>query len=340
MEAARRGAFDEAEFAKTLLEPSDIQVPPGAYGQPGRTVSVPGLRSTLAEQVKSKQAERARTVTPEAASFFGEGFPAGEYDEDVLTPMAAGLRQREERKSIESEGRKNRATQIEVAKIYAGAQKGAGFGGDMAAEGVHPIVAWARKINTGQATLSQLAQGKDGKHRDAVVKYMADHNMGIMTPTIQAKLTQYNKAKASIAKIRKTFNAIQEAESFSERAGATLQLNAEVKGLSRNIGRSQGETGVFTDADKLDFANIIQPGGGGIGTSISANFAPDFARGRLDSLDEFIESIRQREFTGFEELTGDTLATEQNRPSAGAGPVIGTERKKRRINPATGEFEE
>lgn len=338
-EAARKSGFEELQTLAQQPDPSEVNIPAGGYGQPARTMQTPGMRAVLAEtlaaKAKSEREGRMREVSPEAAGLMG--VPAGSYDADVLQEAGATKRTQITRDAMATEGARNRANQLEVARINASGRNPQVSADDDGLE------SWAKKLNTGQVSISNVPPGKNGTYRNAVVQHLESTGRGIMTPKIKDRIDQFVNAKASLDKIEDTFERIQNAESASERLGATLQLNAEVTGLSRGVGRSLGEKGVFTDQDKLDMAKIIQPGGGGIMTGILAHTAPEMGRDRIRQLRAFMDKVREREFKGFEELTGGEVLARDRTEAAGkqdgagakgrkdsagpVGPAIGTRKK-------------
>lgn len=327
MEESRKAAFAESEHYSKLFEPPDTQgatgspftgghtttipgqhpsihVPEGGYGQPATDIQPTGMRAMMAAQEAQKRSERQRTVNPEQAATLG--LPAGQYDEDIFKPVAEAAQGRQTRASIEGEGTKNRTSQERIANIYASANRGLSAGGAGAStedlQNDQTVMGYVGKLNSGEATLSQVPSGKQGGFmRDKVVRVMTGMDLSIMTPKMQEKLSQFIPAQAAVEKLEGTLSDIQNAQGFVATSAATMQLNREVKAFSRLVGRAIGEKGVFTDADKDDFANLLQPWGGGVTTAITANVAPEYSAQVLKELKKLMDKVKQREFAGVRE---------------------------------------
>jgi hypothetical protein len=301
-EAARKASFDEAEFYNKMFEVpggTEVQVPEGGYGQPATSIQPTGMKSHLLGLADIERQKRMRTVSPELSK--AAGVPAGEYDADVLREAGDTARTTATRASTEREGALNRQNQLRVASIYS-ANKGttaAAGGGTPEAE----LDNWAKMLNSGEATLSQVPLGRNGSFRNAVIQRLMGGNMAVMTPKMQEKLTQFIPANAAVDKIEETLSRMLNSEGL-EKGAASLQLAAEVKGLSRLVGRSIGEKGVFTDQDKNDFATLMMPGGSSWTAPVIAMMAPEMAADRLKNLRALMARVKQREFAGVEERTG------------------------------------
>lgn len=298
-------------------------IPEGGYGQPAMEVAPQTLQAKMAQKIQADRAARMRTVSPEMASLLD--VPAGEYESDLLRAASekrtaedtqAAITRRAEMSDAAAMARERAGnqTQIDVANINAKARADAAGGSIGDVEAMH----WAQLLSTGEAKLPNVPS----RLKRAVVNQMFGANMAVMTPKLEAKLDQFITAEASINHIQETLTRMNGASGM-EKMSAALQLDTEVKALSRNIGRSMGEKGVFTDADKADFASLIGYGAGAPGgAAVWSMMAPEEAQKRIDAAIRLIEGVKQRELSNFSARTG-------GRNVAGATGSVGTSTRKK-----------
>lgn len=326
-ESARRAVIEEAEFMSKMPgapgpggeeQPhAPLEIPEGGFGQPARTITPPTsgqtLQAQIAGKIKEARALRHRTVDGGVAERLG--VPPGEYDSDILGAMTkrsesdsdnAASMAREQagnRTQLQTTAMNNR-TQIEVAKLNAAGRGGGTGSGPDGSFTDQDAANYATMLSSGEARLSQVPT----KVRTAVINKMFGMNLAASTPALEKKVDEFTGAQAALDKIAGSLKRFTEASGV-EKIGAGLQYKVDITALSRLIGRSLGEKGVFTNQDKEDFEQIV-----GIGTKIpivgaaaGAYFAPELAADRIEQLKALMERVKERTFQNFAGRTGGRL---------------------------------
>lgn len=114
------------------------------------------------------------------------------------------------------------------------------------------------------------------------------------------KLDAGKQAFDAFIPIEESFRKFRETSLLNpvDKAMAGAQLNSEVQAMSRTIGRALGEKGVFTDADKADFATFIYPG------LVLSTLRPEDAEKRLNGAKAVINRAIARQAKTFYERYG------------------------------------
>lgn len=311
MEDARAARLKEVEAMEKLPGPPmvgptetgealqgqhpEMTIPAGGYGAPPMTIRPRTAQEVqaqdLAKHIQQKRAEVGIRPRINVQDSVAEkvGVPAGDYDTEELDLLEG---------SLDREGQDRRAAAQNKTTLAAAALRGT-------ETSELDQKRWATMLSTGEAKLAQVPL----RERTKVVNKMFGMNLAILTPQMESKLDQFHEASQALSKIEEDLAGLREAKTAAEKLEWATQLNADVNGLSRTVGRSLGEKGVFTDADKKDFASIVGFGAGLMpgGAAVGALFAPDAADARLKKLQDFMEKVKTERIKSFSKRTGGRM---------------------------------
>lgn len=317
MEDARAARFAEAKAMEDLPGPPMVgpqedgsaltgnhpvvDIPEGGYGAPPTQIQPRTREQVLRDNLASKIQERratagidreAQQVNIDDSTAEEIEVPAGKYDREALT----AIDQQRDRKAADVRAREQNATTLAAANARAG-----GDDADADETATH----YAEMLASGEIkTISGVP--KDRGLRTKVVNKMFDLKLAILTPKLEAKIDHFNEARSSLDHIASAMENLKAAKGFMPNSEAALQLEAEINGLSRSVGRAMGEKGVFTDADKNDFASIMGFAAGVFpgSAAIAALVAPGASEKRVQRLYELMDRVKDREITNFGKRTG------------------------------------
>ncbi len=274
-----------------------IHIPEGGYGAPPLDIRPRTreqvLRENLAAKIEQARAERAaQRVHIDDSTAEDIEVPAGDYDPEALT----AIDQSRDRKQQLTTSREQNATTLAAANARAGSE-------DLDSD--ESATNYAQMLSTGEIkTLSSVPRERG--FRTKVVNKMFDLHLAILTPKLEAKIDHFNEARSSLDHIADQLQSLKDAKGFKANSEEALQLEADVNGLSRAVGRAMGEKGVFTDADKADFASIMGFGAGVFpgSTAVMALITPEASEARIKKLYQLMDRVKDREITNFGKRSG------------------------------------
>ena len=186
------------------------------------------------------------------------------------------------------------------------------------------IDAMANQVATGQVQLSTIPVG--GGVRIRVLINLATRGTAIPDKEILSKSMAFSDALSAVEELKSKLDVLINTDPVNvvDYGRALIEFDAMRNSFARNVGRSLGEKGVFTDQDKADFARLL-----GFGMPVTA-VVPQFSRDRLLSLESFMSKTYERNFAAYEKKVQAKLAlgnTAANAPTNSVPSIIGEVRK-------------
>ncbi len=180
-----------------------------------------------------------------------------------------------------------------TAREVAGIRSGGGPGGEnMGTE------AWLNLVETGQAKLSDIVEGKT-KQRTAVVKLAAERGSTVLSPKVRETVNQLSAARGILDQIKALSASVNVAgegigrfaEGAKSAARGFLQTNIDDavydttrEGFLATISRATGERGVLTDRDALRAKQLLP----------KRSDSRETAQYKLHQLEQFLNGMEAR----------------------------------------------
>jgi len=294
----------------------DLGIPSGTQVQPQT------LQDVLAQNIKQKMEEsraaaqgaaegRRLDVSPEQARAMGLPEGAGKGLDSALLPFLAS--RPEESITVQPgvapdivgpKGGTFKKSELDLMKEQAGNRTkekvaretnatrlaaASGAGGDPAV-----VQEYADRLNSGQIKFSEVPRQARGE----VLKAMGLSGKGILTQDMQGKLEQFTEANQAVQQIKQGIEDFTNAPMGTQKLSKGLQLRANISALTRLVGRSLGEKGVFTDQDKADFEKLLSPG------MVATMLDPQMARDRIGQVEALMQKVKQARLEQFAERSG------------------------------------
>lgn len=118
-----------------------------------------------------------------------------------------------------------------------------------------PLEAMTEQVLTNQIEMTAIPS----KLRPLVSLKIAQRGGVIVPEKLQSKLMHFTEAREAVDTIYDSLERYIKSEG-TDALWSGYQYKSKVDALTRIIGRSLGEKGVFTDADKADFTKLLSPG--------------------------------------------------------------------------------
>lgn len=152
----------------------------------------------------------------------------------------------------------------------------------------NPIASMAEQVLTKQIEFSAVP----AKLKPLVSLEIAQNGGVIVPQTLQSKLMQFTEAREAVDTIYDSLESYIKSEGTGA-LWAGYSYKAKVDALTRLVGRSLGEKGVFTDADKADFTKILSPG------TILSLTNPERAQSWVREVEGIMNRVEAEQLQGF-----------------------------------------
>ena len=162
------------------------------------------------------------------------------------------------------------------------------------------------------AAMQAFELGRERRHNEREDRLARQFGQG-QDFKFMGQLDDFTKAEGSIDEIEGALGRFKQASWFTspmEKGLAANELRSKVSGLSTSIGRTLGERGVFTDADRATFKQILNPG------LVLTDLAPEEADKRLNDLRNFVNYVKEKKIKSYQMVNPGTVF------GGGGGPSL------------------
>jgi hypothetical protein len=179
------------------------------------------------------------------------------------------------------------------ASLYGGMLGGGQTGGAQGLFGqpgntTDPVESFAEQVLSNQLEITAVPS----KLRPLVSMHIANSGGIIIPKPLQTKLMQFTEAREAVDTIYDSIEAYQQARGVNK-VWAAHKTSSTVSALTRLVGRSLGEKGVFTDADKADFTRLLSPG------TVLTLTSPDRAQAWVKQVEALMNRVESEQLQGF-----------------------------------------